>query len=50
MAKQREKLTGKAQKSIYLDKSLWAIIDKEAEKDSRSTNYLVEKALKEKYL
>jgi len=40
----------KSQHSINLKNSLWTKIEKQAEKDSRSINNLVEKTLEEKFL
>lgn len=50
MAKRTRKATNKAKFSLYLDKDLMLKVSKEGEKSERSTNYMVEKALEEKYL
>ena len=49
MSKKSEKSKEKRQFSIYLDGDLCAKIEAQAKKDDRSVNYMVEKALEEKY-
>lgn len=48
-AKKQPKKGNKSQKSIYLNDSLWDRIAKEADKQDRSINYVVEKKLAEIY-
>jgi predicted HicB family RNase H-like nuclease len=50
MAERTRKPTNKAKFSLYMDKTLMAKIAKVAEKKERSVNFVVEKALEEKFL
>lgn len=50
MAKKKKKPTNKAKFSLYLDKTLMEIVADHATEDQRSVNFVVEKALEEKFL
>lgn len=50
MAKKTRKPTNKAKFSLYLDKTVMAKIAKEADKEERSVNFLVDRTLAEKYI
>lgn len=50
MAKKKKKPTNKAKFSLYLDKTLMELVSDHATEEQRSVNFMVEKALNEKYL